>query len=117
MDIGVLIHQHLNWKSLVESLFDDDNCNILNPTTISKDTDCDLGKWIHSTESDFLSSNETFQQLEIAHKKFHRYAGRIILDYQSNYIDDAKTELALFNQSAEEIIQYLRELDKELKTD
>jgi len=113
MDIEVLIHQHLNWKSLVESLFDDDNCNILNPTTIAKDADCDLGKWIHSTESDFLSSNTAFQQLEIAHKKFHLYAGKVILDYQSDNIDDAKRQLALFNQSAEDTIKHLQELKKE----
>jgi len=57
MDLEILIHQHLNWKSLVESLFDDINCNILNPTTIAKDTDCDLGKWIHSEKINLLSSN------------------------------------------------------------
>ncbi|MCW8932140.1 MAG: CZB domain-containing protein [Gammaproteobacteria bacterium] len=112
MDFDVLIHQHLNWKSLVESLFDDDNCNILNPTTIAKDTDCDLGKWIHSLESDFLSSNEDFQQLEEVHKNFHLYAAKIILAYQSGNLDDAKKQLPLFNQSAENIVNLLQALKK-----
>jgi len=115
MDFDILINQHLNWKSLVESLFDDDNCNILNPTTIAKDNDCDLGKWIHSAETGILSSNEAFQQLKKAHKSFHLYAGKIILDYQSGSIDNAKTQIPLFNQSAEDINKLLQELKKELK--
>jgi len=39
--------------------------------------------------------------------------GKVILDYQSDNIDDAKRQLALFNQSAEDTIKHLQELKKE----
>jgi len=62
-----------------------------------------------------VGSNMTFQQLEKAHKNFHHYAAKIILDYQSGNIDDAKIQLPLFNQSAADISKLLQELKKEFK--
>lgn len=115
MDIDVIIHQHFQWKSLIESLFNDDYCNVLNPSMIAQDHDCDLGKWIHSQDSTPLSKNKTFQNLEKSHKKFHQCAARIVLDYQSGNIDDAEQLLPRFNQTSSDVFHLLENLKKELE--
>lgn len=115
INIDTLISQHLKWKAQAESLFNEANCKTINPTVIGRDNCCDLGKWIHSPKSEFLSSNETFQQLKKAHKGFHLYAGSILLECKSGDTNRAETWLPLFHKSAEEVIELLLQLKKEIK--
>lgn len=114
IDIDALIYQHLQWKSQAESFFYETNCKTINPTIIGRDNCCDLGKWIHSPVSDPLSSNETFKQLKKAHKKFHLYAGRMLLECKSGDTDCAESWLPLFHKSAEDVIKLLKGLKKEI---
>ncbi|MEN8251341.1 MAG: CZB domain-containing protein [Bacteroidota bacterium] len=113
--IDALISQHLKWKAQAENLFNEANCKTINPTIIGRDNCCDLGKWIDSPVSDFLSSNETFQQLKKAHKEFHLYAGRMLLECKSGDTNRAEAWLPLFHKSAEDVIKLLLELKKEIE--
>ena len=115
MKIDVLIQQHLKWKSQTESLFFDSNCQSINPTTIGRDDCCDLGKWIYSSKSDSLSSNKTFQQLKKAHKEFHIYAGKILMECKTGDANCACSWLAMFHNSAEDVIGLLRKLKEEVE--
>lgn len=115
MDFDELRNQHLHWKYLVESLFDETDNNILNPAFIVKDNDCVQEKWIQSKESEAFSSNKAFQKLQTVHKNFHHVAGRIILAYQAGQVNNVKILLPLFAQASEEIVMLLSQLKKELK--
>ena len=115
IDIDALINQHLKWKSQAESLFYETNCKTINPTIIGRDNCCDLGKWILSPASDSLSSNETFKQLKKAHKDFHLYAGRILLECKSGNTNCAESWLPLFHKTAEDVIKLLLELKKDIE--
>lgn len=113
MNFDELSNQHLHWKSLVESLFDENNSSILNPSTIIKDNDCDLGKWIYSNEASRYSSSQSFKKLQEVHQNFHLYAGKIILDFQSGNIEDANRLHPLFTQASDDIASLLQDLKKE----
>ena len=115
MKIDVLINQHLKWKAQAESLFFESNCKTINPTIIGRDDCCDLGKWIYSPSSDSLSSNKTFQQLKQAHKEFHLYAGKILMECKTGDASCACSWLAQFHKSAEDVIELLRELKEEIE--
>jgi hypothetical protein len=114
MNIDTLIQQHLKWKSRVECLFNESNCNALNPAIYGRDTDCDLGKWIYSPATESLAHLEKFQQLKKAHKKFHLYAGSILMDFKSGKTVEAEARLPLFRKAAQDVIYLLTELKNEL---
>jgi len=117
MDINILINQHINWKSLIEGLFQGSDTDILDPNVISKDDECDFGKWIYmySDDNQDLLSNPLFIKIKNVHKIFHQITGNIVFDFQSGNIEKAKNQIPDFNKISEELVQLMKELEIELK--
>ena len=114
MDFDIAINQHLHWVNLVESLFNEDDSKILNSSSIIKDNECDLGKWIYSAENELLL-NKVYLELVQVHKDFHYQAGKIILNYQSGRKEEALKLQQSFNDLSKQIISLLNQLKVELK--
>lgn len=113
MDFDIAINQHLNWVNLVESLFNETDSNILNSSSLIKDNECDLGKWIYSADNKLLS-NKIYQDLVQVHKDFHFQAGTIILNYQSGRKEEAEQLHKSFKELSMQIISLLNQLKAEI---
>ena len=115
IDFDIAIHQHLNWMTLVASLFNESDSRILNPTVIVKDNDCELGQWLINN-SDNFAGHDIFQQLVRTHKTFHVLAGQIILSFQSGdgMTDEVKAMQQAFHNNSDNIILLLRQLRDQL---
>lgn len=114
MNFDIAINQHLNWVNLVESLFNENDSKILNPSLIIRDDECELGKWLYSVDKD-LSANKTYLELVQVHKDFHFQAGSIISCYQSGKIDEARKLHKPFRDLSEHIVSLMNQLKMELK--
>lgn len=114
MDFDIAINQHLNWVNLVESLFNEGDCKILNPSLVIKEDQCDLGKWLYSVNTNILS-NKIYQELVQVHKDFHFQAGTIILNYQSGRKEEALKLQVSFKELSKDIISLIKQLKMELK--
>ncbi len=114
MDFDIAVNQHMNWINLVESLFNESDSTILNASSITRDDECDLGKWIYSVDKD-LVSNKIYQELVQVHKDFHFQAGIIILNYQSGRKEEALQLHKSFKDLSIRIILLINQLQMELK--
>jgi len=113
MDIEVLIHQHQNWKNLVESLFSEADSNILNPVALSKDNECDLGKWIRSKEASPFLFDDSYNDLINLHTDFHYLAGKIVFEFQAGKVTEAEKLIPKFSDISEKLILTLEKLKNE----
>ena len=116
MNIDILINQHINWKSLVEGLFNENDCEVLDANVISKDNECDFGKWIYICfeEKHDLSETVLMKEIKTIHKDFHLITSSIINDFQSGSIDKAKSQLTTFYKTSEELINLMERLKGEI---
>jgi len=112
MDIKIIIHQHLHWKNLVKSLLNEAEVSILNPSILIKDTDCDLGRWIYSSDKKPFNSNDNFIALKKLHAKFHHLAGTIALNYQSGKVEQTHELMKEFDDISDKLVQQLKQLQQ-----
>ena len=110
MDIEFLIHQHQNWKNLVESLFNEEDSSILNPVALSKDNECELGHWIRSKEARPFLFDDSYSNLIDLHTDFHYLAGKIVFEFQAGKVTEAKKLIPQFSDISEKLILTLEKL-------
>lgn len=113
MDTIKLLDQHLHWTMLLESLFNEDDCIIVNPTILIQYDKCSLGKWIATKENTDIASLNTFQDLKSSHKDFHALAGKVIFNFQSGNIEEAKELESDFVRLSRRIVSLIQQLKKE----
>jgi hypothetical protein len=116
MDPIELLDQHLHWTMLLESLFNEDDCMIVNPTILIQYDKCALGKWIITQENTDIASLKTFQDLNNCHKAFHTLAGKVIFNFQSGHIEEAKDLESDFIRLSRRIVSLIQQLQKEIDT-
>jgi hypothetical protein len=109
-DFDEEILKHLQWRSMVVALFEHRQDTAVPPQIIISDDKCQLGKWIYSSESDYLSGNEIFQSLKAVHKEFHMSAGTILTLVQQGKPEEAKNFEIDFYKQSDEVINCLKEL-------
>jgi hypothetical protein len=76
MNIDEAVKAHVAWKSKLKTYLNAPNKS-LDPTTIEKDNNCDLGKWLHG-EGAKHSSKKAYKDLVAEHAKFHKAAASIV---------------------------------------
>ena len=108
MDTIKLLDQHLHWTMLLESLFNEDDCIIVNPTILIQYDKCALGKWIATNENTDIASLNTFQDLKKSHKEFHTLAGQVIFNFQSGNIEEAKELESDFIRLSRKIVSLIQ---------
>jgi hypothetical protein len=78
MDLSNAILAHQQWKSRLNQFLGGALQEKLDPLTVGKDDQCELGQWIHGEgRRQFLSVPE-FQELQERHARFHKKAGEIV---------------------------------------
>ena len=113
MDTIKLLDQHLHWTMLLESLFNEDDCIIVNPTILIQYDKCALRKWITSQENTNIASLKTFRNIKKSHKEFHSLAGKVIFNFQSGNIEEAKDLETDFMRLSRRVMSLIQQLEKE----
>ena len=75
MNFNDAIVAHTNWKNRIKRSIDGQEQ--FDPATVSKDSVCELGKWIYGEGVKYVSLPE-FQLMKQKHAQFHQLAGEII---------------------------------------
>ena len=78
MNFDEAIAAHTMWKIRLRKVVDGHG-EKLDVATVSKDNQCDLGKWIHG-EGTSYKSLEAYDKLKTAHAKFHKCAAQVITE-------------------------------------
>lgn len=77
MNFDDAIKAHAVWKMKLTTYINKPDKS-LNPAEVSADNKCELGKWLHSSESAAYTTHPEFSMLKAAHADFHKEAGSII---------------------------------------
>lgn len=76
MDVDQAIHAHVGWKGKLAAYIAKPD-HSLSPDSFSRDSECELGKWLHG-EGRKQSGWPGFAQLVSDHAKFHKAAAEIV---------------------------------------
>jgi hypothetical protein len=75
-DEAVAVHQR--WKTKLRIVIDGKSLEVLDPKTVCKDDQCELGKWIYGEGGRSMSSKPEFRDVKITHADFHLVAGNVL---------------------------------------
>ncbi|SJM91873.1 CZB domain-containing protein [Crenothrix polyspora] len=103
------IEAHQNWKKRLTSVVDGSSAETLQVEVVSRDDQCLLGKWIHSTGTQKFSSLVQFEQLQKNHAHFHSCAGKVLHLAQTQDKSTALAELkdGHYAQASQQVIRDL----------
>jgi hypothetical protein len=87
------IDAHQKWKSRLQAVIDSTSNETLVASTIARDDQCVLGKWIHGVGTQRFGSHETFQTLRRNHARFHECASEVLVKAQAGSADEALANL------------------------
>jgi Chemoreceptor zinc-binding domain len=103
------IQAHQNWKKRLTSVVDGSSAETLHVDIVSRDDQCLLGKWIHTTGAEKFSSLPQFEQLRNNHAHFHCCAGNVLYLAQTQNKAQAIAELkdGHYAQASQQVIRDL----------
>ncbi|GLH73945.1 hypothetical protein GETHLI_24470 [Geothrix limicola] len=73
---AVLVHQQ--WKSRLNQILGGTSQEKLDPAIVSRDDQCELGRWIHGEGRRQFHDLPEFQELQRCHAHFHVKAGQVV---------------------------------------
>lgn len=108
MNFDEAIRAHSDWKMKLQRYLSNPDGSI-NPSELAKDNACSLGSWLYGEGSKYKTV-EGFNDLVMAHKKFHKEAADIVLRKQRG--EDVKSDIALggsspFAQASSNVVSIL----------
>lgn len=74
---------HMKWKARLEDYINGGRAEELKVETVSRDDQCQLGKWIYDEGGEQFGFSETFFDMKAHHAHFHRCAGAVLAAAQS----------------------------------
>ena len=83
------IAAHQLWKGRLLAVIDGKSSEQLDPTLVSRDDACALGKWIHHPATPH--SHPGFKRMQERHAAFHACAGQILREAQGGRADQARS--------------------------
>ena len=114
VDFDVEINNHLQWRAIIESVVSGDVSMEIHGGLIASDKDCQLGRWLYSSESASYEGNFHFNLLIADHKKFHLLSSEIVAAYKQGDFQKTHKLLDEFYFISDKVIDTLKEL-KELE--
>lgn len=78
---------HKSWKKRLHDYLDGVSRENLEPSRISMDHDCGLGKWLHSEGKAHFGEQPVFIKLVDEHAKFHACAAQVVQAYRVGSIN------------------------------
>lgn len=91
MDPNRAIAAHLDWKLKLRGAIN--NQEKVEAETLSRDTCCDLGKWLHGDAKAKLGLKAEYTALVSKHRDFHREAGRVANMINAKHYEQASKAL------------------------
>ena len=82
LDIHAAISTHLELSTRLRALIDGQSREALKAATVSSDSQCALGKWIHGRAALRYAAHSEFGSLRDAHAQFHSCAGNALEVHQ-----------------------------------
>ena len=110
MDFDDEIKNHLQWRSMVEAMFINNESSYVSPSLVITDDKCRLGQWIYSDDSNSFSHLDAFKRLLEIHKEFHLKAGTILTICNNGNYDQASELEDEFYTLSGEVVKCLEEL-------
>jgi len=89
MNFNDAMSHHIIWQLRLKRLVDGMSDEALDPVSVANHEICDLGKWIHDAGSQ-LADAPAFNDLVIAHTRFHQAAAEVVKHVQAGEIGQAK---------------------------
>ena len=117
-EINILdaINAHILWKIRLEDYLNGTSEEKLDPESICRDDQCELGKWIYGPAlKHFHDADEGFKTLRDDHAQFHTIAGYVVLSVQAN--DRAAAQVLMkggYMNISHKVVHDLTELNKQL---
>jgi hypothetical protein len=88
------IDVHMKWRGRLESYIQGSNKEDLQVDQISRDDQCQLGKWIHGIGNEQFGTLDTFAEMTAQHAHFHVCAGKVLATAKAGNKQDALHMLA-----------------------
>lgn len=114
MNFEEAIAAHTKWKIRLRSLLDGGG-EKLDGAKVSKDNECDLGKWIYGEGATYKSLT-AYAKLQAAHAQFHKCAGQIVSHANGGKKADAEALLkpdGEFAKRSSETVTAIMQMRKE----
>jgi len=75
LDLNAAIQKHAEWKYKFRNSMQSNTA--LDPQAISKDNNCEFGKWLHGEARLAYGSHKSYPDCVAEHAAFHRAAGKV----------------------------------------
>ncbi|NOU23112.1 MAG: CZB domain-containing protein [Methyloglobulus sp.] len=92
MDLNKAIEKHAEWKVKFRSAISKQE--LLDAETVSKDNNCELGKWLHGDSKVKLSKFASHSDCIAKHAEFHREAGNVAKAINAKKYTEAESMLS-----------------------
>lgn len=90
LDFASALESHTKWKHRLESFIDGAGKDDFRPEVISRDDQCNLGRWLHGHGLAHFGYLECFAELRDNHARLHSYAGDIVHATRIGRHEDAR---------------------------
>lgn len=77
------IDAHMRWKTRLENYIQAISEEDLKVEVVSRDDQCQLGRWIHGPGGERYAEIDVFDDMKRAHAEFHRCAGTVLAETQA----------------------------------
>jgi len=115
MDLNEAIQKHAQWKFRFHKAIL--NNETMDANTISKDNQCELGKWLHGEAKALYGQRKPYAQCVTGHAAFHIEAGKVAVSINARRKDEAERMLAngtSFSEASKAVAVALIELQNEI---
>lgn len=99
MDLNTAIQKHAEWKFKFRSAVHDNET--LDAAAISKDNNCEFGKWLHGEAKAIFGKSAKYAQCVADHAAFHVEAGKVAAAVNTKKNDDVEQMIASGSAFAE----------------
>ena len=108
---------HVKWKSRLIDYMHGHGSEDLDVSTVCRDDQCDLGKWIYGDAMKYASYSE-YKGLRESHTTFHKTVGAIVENVQANKENEAKNLLGgEFSAASKRTIKAIQEMQQHVEKD
>ena len=104
------ISNHLQWKSMLQYLCNEDKENLLSINEIEKPNLCALGKWILSEEAKKQGDQNLIDHLHAVHKEFHQVAAKMLSLSRSSKKEEAKKLSPQLDDLSSQLISLINQM-------
>ncbi len=99
MDLNVAIQKHAEWKFKLRNAVH--SKTVLDAQSISKDNNCEFGKWLHGEARLFLGSHKSYPNCVAEHAAFHLAAGSVARAVNAGQKEQVEKLMAAGSEFAE----------------